>query len=105
MFVQGMSDQLFTRTRLTRNQYVYIAPTSEVIRSIALTDNVAYPWFAPAGYNRGTVSGAVVRADVKLNQTDRDVCSICLEERREQQGTIERHRKNCLDNDEKTRKD
>lgn len=54
------------------NKYVYVAPTMEVVRAIALTDNVAYPWFAPAGYNRGVVSSMVQKADIKLNQTDRD---------------------------------
>ena len=54
------------------NKYLYISPTSEVVRAIALTDNVAYPWFAPAGITRGTVTSAVKRADVKLSQRDKD---------------------------------
>ena len=54
------------------NKYVYVAPTMEVVRAIALTDNVAYPWFAPAGYNRGVVSNMVQKADIRLNLTDRD---------------------------------
>jgi len=54
------------------NKYVYVAPTMEVVRAIALTDNVAYPWFAPAGYNRGVVSNMVQRADIRLDQNDRD---------------------------------
>jgi hypothetical protein len=54
------------------NKFVYVAPTMEVVRAIALTDNVSYPWFAPAGYNRGVVSNLVQKADIKLNQTDRD---------------------------------
>ena len=34
---------------------LYISPTAEVVRNIALTDNVSYPWFAVAGYSRGLV--------------------------------------------------
>jgi len=54
------------------NKYVYISPTAEVVRAIALTDNVAYPWFAPAGYLRGIVSNMVQKADIKVSQDDRD---------------------------------
>jgi hypothetical protein len=56
----------------TSGKFVYIAPTAEVVKSIALTDNVTFPWFAPAGINRGTSSDNVRRADIKLSQTDRD---------------------------------
>ena len=56
----------------TSGQFVYLAPTAEVVKSIALTDNVAFPWFAPAGINRGTVGDSVRRADIKLSQNDRD---------------------------------
>jgi hypothetical protein len=56
----------------TSGKFVYIAPTAEVVKSIALTDNVAFPWFAPAGINRGTTSSNVRRADVKLSQSQRD---------------------------------
>ena len=57
---------------INTNQYVYIPPTREVVRTIALTDNVSYPWFAPAGFNRGNASSSVVRADIKLSRDDRD---------------------------------
>tara|TARA_Y100000389_G_scaffold201234_1_gene243407 strand:+ start:2595 stop:4967 length:2373 start_codon:yes stop_codon:yes gene_type:complete len=56
----------------TTGQFVYLPPTAEVVKSIALTDNVAFPWFAPAGINRGTVGDSVRRADIKLSQNDRD---------------------------------
>jgi hypothetical protein len=55
------------------SKYVYISPTAEVVKAIALTDNVSFPWFAPAGLNRGTTSSTVVRADVRLTKDDRDV--------------------------------
>ncbi len=54
-------------------KYVYISPTAEVVKSIAYTDNVAYPWFVPGGVNRGKMSANVVRADVRLTRDDRDV--------------------------------
>ena len=54
-------------------KYVYISPTAEVVKSIALTDNIAYPWFVPGGVNRGKMSANVVRADVRLTVDDRDV--------------------------------
>ncbi len=56
----------------TTGQFIYLSPTAEVVKSIALTDNVAFPWFAPAGINRGTVGDSVRRADIKLSQSDRD---------------------------------
>jgi len=56
----------------TLNKSVYVAPTMEVVRTIALTDNVSFPWFAPAGINRGTLSTLVNRADVRLSKNDRD---------------------------------
>lgn len=56
----------------TTGKFVYISPTAEVVKAIGLTDNIAFPWFAPAGINRGTMGDSVRRADVKLSQTDRD---------------------------------
>ena len=52
------------------NTQVYIPPTSEVVRNLALTDNIAFPWFATAGYTRGLVNA--VKARKKLTQEDRD---------------------------------
>lgn len=52
------------------NTQVYIPPTAEVCRNLALTDNVAFPWFASAGYNRGLVNS--VKARLKLTQDERD---------------------------------
>jgi len=52
---------------------VFIPPTGEVVKAIALTDNIAYPWFAPAGIIRGKMSSNVLRADVRLTRDDRDV--------------------------------
>ena len=56
----------------TTGKFVYISPTAEVVKSIGLTDNIAFPWFAPAGINRGTMGDSVRRADIKLSQNNRD---------------------------------
>jgi len=55
------------------SKYVFIPPTSEVVRCFALTDNIAYPWFATGGINRGKFGSNVIKADVKLTRDDRDV--------------------------------
>jgi hypothetical protein len=49
---------------------LYIPPTGEVVRNIAKTDNVAYPWYAVAGYSRGLVNS--IKAQKKLTANDRD---------------------------------
>jgi hypothetical protein len=49
---------------------LFIPPTGEVVRNIALTDNVSYPWFAIAGYQRGLVNS--VKAVKKLTADERD---------------------------------
>ena len=52
------------------NTQIYLPPTGEVCRNLALTDNIAFPWFASAGYTRGLVNS--VKARIKLTQEDRD---------------------------------
>ncbi len=52
------------------NTQIYIPPTAEVVKNLALTDNIAFPWFATAGYTRGLVNA--VKARKKLTQEDRD---------------------------------
>ncbi len=54
------------------NIYTYQSPTLMVVRAMAFTDNVAAPWFAPAGLNRGLAGGGIIRADIKLTKNDRD---------------------------------
>lgn len=53
------------------NQYIYLPPTKDVVRNMAMTDNTAYPWFAPAGITRGDVTCA--RAHVVTKLADEDV--------------------------------
>ena len=52
------------------NRYVWLPPTLEVMRNIALTDNVAFPWFAAAGLNRGTTNAIKARVKLKLDERD-----------------------------------
>lgn len=52
------------------NTQIYIPPTNEVCRNLALTDNISFPWFATAGYTRGLVNA--IKARKKLTQEDRD---------------------------------
>ena len=60
---------ILTRDSVNNTQ-IYIPPTSEVVKNLALTDNIAFPWFATAGYTRGLVTA--VKARKKLTQDDRD---------------------------------
>jgi len=52
-------------------QYVFCPPSVMIPSVFAYNDSVAYPWFAPAGINRGGLS-TVIRAASKLSQTTRD---------------------------------
>lgn len=50
--------------------FIYVPPTRDVVRNIALTDNISFPWFAVAGIQRGDVSA--IKARKKLTLSDRD---------------------------------
>jgi hypothetical protein len=52
------------------NVFIYVPPTRDVVRNIALTDNIAFPWFAVAGMQRGDVDA--IQARKKLTLSDRD---------------------------------
>jgi hypothetical protein len=52
------------------NVLVYLPPTRDVVRNIALTDNISYPWFAIAGMSRGEIDA--VKSRKKLTITERD---------------------------------
>lgn len=76
--LDGMFDSNYTATYWpwikmndTENYIqIWLPPTLEVVRNIALTDNIAFPWFATAGVDRGTTNA--MRARVRLRQADRD---------------------------------
>ena len=53
------------------NVNVYLPPTGEVVKAMAFTDNTAFPWFAPAGLNRGVTDAK--KSMFKLSQDARDV--------------------------------
>jgi hypothetical protein len=52
------------------NVYIWMPPTRDVVRNIALTDNIAFPWFAVAGIQRGDVD--CIQARKKLTLSERD---------------------------------
>jgi hypothetical protein len=52
------------------NVYIWLPPTRDVLRNIALTDNIAFPWFSVAGIERGDVS--CIKARKKLTLDERD---------------------------------
>jgi len=52
------------------NKQLYIPPTAEVARNLALTDNIAFPWFASAGYTRGIVNAIKARTKLTLDERD-----------------------------------
>jgi phage tail sheath protein FI len=59
-------------TRDTENNtQLFLPPTAEVCRNLALTDKIFKPWFASAGYTRGLVNS--IKARKTLTQDDRDV--------------------------------
>ncbi len=49
---------------------LYVPPTGEVLRAMALTDNTRFPWFAPAGLTRGLINAK--KAKFKLTEPNRD---------------------------------
>ena len=53
------------------NQYIYLPATKDAVRNFAQTDNTTYPWFAPAGLDRGDVN--CVRAHFITKLADEDV--------------------------------
>ena len=53
------------------NVNIYIPPTGEVVRAMAFTDNVRFPWFAPAGLTRGVTNAK--KSMYKLSLEARDI--------------------------------
>jgi hypothetical protein len=52
------------------HQYIYLPPTKDAVRDMAQTDNTAYPWFAPAGLERGDVDCVKAHFITKLADED-----------------------------------
>jgi len=76
--LDGMYDSSYTATFFPwvqvndteNNVYIWLPPTRDWVRNAALTDNIAFPWYAVAGIQRGDV--AAIQARLKLTQTNRD---------------------------------
>lgn len=56
----------------TNNRRVKVPASVAALAALSFNDNVAYPWFAPAGFNRGALE-FVKGTDVKLNSNDRNI--------------------------------
>lgn len=52
------------------SQYVFLPITRDVVKSIAYTDNVAFPWYGNAGWDRGSVSCVAPRKKLKVGEQD-----------------------------------
>jgi hypothetical protein len=57
--------------RLTNHRLVRVPSSVVALGALARTDAVSQPWFAPAGFSRGSLSN-VTSLDVRLNAADRD---------------------------------
>lgn len=55
----------------SNKKYLHLPVTKDVVRNLARTDNNSYPWFAPAGIERGDVK--CIKADFKTRLDDEDV--------------------------------
>ena len=54
----------------SNKRYLNLPVTKDVVRNMAATDNKSYPWFAPAGTERGSVN--CVKASLKTTLSDED---------------------------------
>lgn len=52
------------------SQYIYLPPTKDVVKNFAYTDNVAAPWYAAAGWNRGLTDGVRSKKNLVLSEQD-----------------------------------
>lgn len=53
------------------NVNVWLPPTPEIVKAMAFTDNVKFPWFAPAGLQRGVTDAR--KSKYKMSQDARDI--------------------------------
>jgi hypothetical protein len=56
----------------TSRRMIKVPPSIVAMGALAKTDNVSQPWFAPAGFTRGTLE-TIQAIDVRLNVADRDI--------------------------------
>lgn len=77
-FLDGMYDSNYSCTYwpwvqindTENNVFIFVPPTRDVVRNIALTDNVSFPWFAVAGIQRGDVDAIQARKKLTLSERD-----------------------------------
>ena len=56
----------------TNNTAVSLPASIAALTALGYNDSVAYPWFAPAGFNRGALTN-VLNSEVRLNAGDRNI--------------------------------
>ena len=64
-----------TTTDLAGNN-VFVPPSHMVLRTLALNDDVAFPWFAPAGIRRGVVDNATSVGYIKASTGEKQVIAV-----------------------------
>lgn len=52
--------------------YLYLPPTRDVVKNMALTDNTRFPWFPAAGWNRGDLDTTAVSPKMSLKLKEQD---------------------------------
>ncbi len=55
---------------------VFVPPSHMVLRTLALNDDVAFPWFAPAGIRRGVVDNATSVGYIKASTGEKQVIAV-----------------------------
>lgn len=63
--------EVFIEDETNGNRRVRVPASIAALGALAYTDSVSYPWFAPAGFNRGSL-GFVKNVSVRLTSGDRD---------------------------------
>ena len=54
----------------SNKKYINLSVTKDVVRNMAATDNNSYPWFAPAGVERGNVECVKAEYKTTINEED-----------------------------------
>lgn len=62
-------DVILNESRL--GQHVSVPSSVVALKALGVNDDLKYPWFAPAGFNRGSLSN-VVNVKTRLNAKDKD---------------------------------
>ncbi len=54
------------------DKYVWLYPTAIMLGVLGYNDVVAYPWYAPAGFNRGDITADAKALEIETNQSERN---------------------------------